>query len=114
MRILLLEVTKGTSNQSRLHDLHKHAKKYGHAECILFADLIRCVAELVSDNKMNVILEKCEKSEWTDLYIGSLYLDLIRRKLRKQPIEEMRQLFQERAESKKHFLFCELSKKELW
>ena len=94
--------------------LHKHAKKYGHSEFVLFAEMIRCVAELSSDSKMSTLLEKCEKSEWTDLYIGSLYFDLIRRKLRKQPIEEMRQIFQERAESKKHFLFCELSKKELW
>jgi len=94
--------------------LHKHAKSNGHTEFMLFADLIRHVAELSSDGRMNTLMEECEQREWTDLYIGCLYLDLIRRKIKKQSITEERKFFQERAHSHKHFLFGELSKQELW
>ena len=69
------------------YKLQKEAKKHGHKELILYADIIRHTAEMSSDAKMNSILEECQQTEWTALYLGSLHLDLIRRKIRKQPIE---------------------------
>ena len=95
-------------------ELQKKAKQHGHQELVLYADLIRYTAEITTDNKMNPLLEACQKTEWTDLYLGGLHLDLIRRKLRKQPIETALSKLQERAHSLKHFLFVEISKKELW
>jgi serine/threonine protein kinase len=94
--------------------LYKSAKEHSHQELILYSELIRNTAEISSDAKMNPLLDLCRKTEWTDLYLGGLHLDLIRRKLRKQSIEQALDRFQERAYSLKHFLFCELSKKELW
>ena len=96
------------------YKLQKEAKSHGHQELILYSDIIRHTAEMSSDTKMNVLLESCRNTEWTALYLGGLHLDLIRRKIRKQPIEQALTQFQERAHSLKHFLFCELSKKEFW
>ena len=81
---------------------------------MLYADIIRHTAEMSSDSKIHPILEECQKTEWTALYLGSLHLDLIRRKIRKQPIESALAKLQDRAHRLKHFLFCELSKKEFW
>ena len=94
--------------------LYRFAKKNGQNELILYAEIIKHTAEKSSDSKMIPLLELCSKTEWTDLYLGGLHLDLIRRKLRKQPLELALKRFQERAHSLKHLLFCELSKQELW
>ena len=96
------------------YKLQKEAKKHGHKELVLYADIIRHTAEMSSDAKISPLLEACQETEWTALYLGSLHLDLIRRKLRKQPIEKARFRLQDRAHRMKHFLFCELSKEELW
>ena len=96
------------------YKLYKESKKHGHKELMLYADVIRHTAEMSSDAKMHPILEECQKTEWTALYLGSLHLDLIRRKIRKQPIEKALSKLQDRAHRLKHFLFCELSKKEFW
>ena len=71
-------------------------------------------AEKVSDSKMRPLLEQASQEEWTELYLGSLHLDLIRRKLRRQPLQKTLNLLNKRATAIGHMLFSELSKLEKW
>lgn len=92
--------------------LLKLARKHNFQELALYAELIYNTAELCSDVKMNAILQKCAQSEWTELYLGSLHLDLVRRKLRKQNVQP--DLLRKRALSLNNLLFYELSNPEIW
>ncbi|MEC7985513.1 MAG: hypothetical protein VX278_10130 [Myxococcota bacterium] len=94
--------------------LKTFAQENQFRELSLYAQLLSAVTEKVSDGKIRPLLEQASQEEWTELYLGSLHLDLIRRKLRRQPLQKSLVLLNKRSAALNHMLFSELSKSENW
>lgn len=112
-RYLLISGQKELAIEKSKKLLHV-ANNYEMKEIKIFAQLTLQAAQQVSTSQFQTLLDQCQQSEWTELYLGSLYLDAIRRRLRGESITGCLKLLRERAAALSSKLYLALGQEELW
>ena len=94
--------------------LKTHTTAWGMRELSLFADLIISTGSKLHDKQVAPLLADCNQSEWTELYLGSLHLNAIRRRLRGQNISQGLMELRERSAALNHKLYSALGREDSW
>ena len=83
-------------------------------EIALFARLVSATASKAADHETRHLLRQAKQSRWVHLYLGSLHLDAIRRRLRGENVGALLRQLHSKSNDLGHRLYSALSREDEW